>query len=92
MKALVYTAPREFQIKEVDYPRLGKNQVLIKVKAYGVCPEEARITISPYEIFRRELKLIGSFAQTHCFRQGFKISGKWNREGGPVDHPYLQAG
>ncbi|RKY71215.1 MAG: hypothetical protein DRQ24_07870 [Candidatus Latescibacterota bacterium] len=37
MKASVYTAPREFQIKEVDYPRLGENQVIIKVMACGVC-------------------------------------------------------
>jgi D-arabinitol dehydrogenase (NADP+) len=43
-----------------------------KVVIYGVCPEEARITISPYEIFRRELKLIGSFAQTHCFDRALK--------------------
>ena len=34
---------------------------------YGVCPEEAKITISPYEIFRNEYKILGSFAQTHCF-------------------------
>ena len=27
----------------------------------------ARISWSPYEIFRRELTIKGSFAQTHCF-------------------------
>jgi len=38
-----------------------------KLVVYGVCGEKDQISISPYEIFRKELKLIGSFAQTHCF-------------------------
>jgi D-arabinitol dehydrogenase (NADP+) len=38
-----------------------------KVVIYGVAPENDRISISPYEVFRKELKIIGSFAQTHCF-------------------------
>jgi len=38
-----------------------------KLVIYGVAAAKDRITISPYEIFQKELKLIGSFAQTHCF-------------------------
>ncbi len=38
-----------------------------QVIAYGVYPESESIPISPYEIFRRELTIKGSFAQTHCF-------------------------
>lgn len=38
-----------------------------KIVVYGVCDENARISVSPYEIFSREYQLIGSFAQTHCF-------------------------
>lgn len=38
-----------------------------KVLVYGVCNEEDRIKVSPYWIFRNEIKLFGSFAQTHCF-------------------------
>lgn len=38
-----------------------------KIVIYGVCNENDRITVSPYEIFQNEYKLIGSFAQTHCF-------------------------
>ena len=34
---------------------------------YGVCDEKDRISVSPYDIFSNEYKLIGSFAQTHCF-------------------------
>jgi 2-desacetyl-2-hydroxyethyl bacteriochlorophyllide A dehydrogenase len=29
---------------------------------FGVCPESSRISVNPYEIFHRELKIIGSFA------------------------------
>lgn len=38
-----------------------------KIVVYGVCDEKDRISVSPYEIFSNEYKLIGSFAQTHCF-------------------------
>lgn len=38
-----------------------------KIVIYGVCSEEERISVSPYDIFSNEYKIIGSFAQTHCF-------------------------
>ena len=38
-----------------------------KVLLFGVCKEDARISMSPYEIYRKEIKIIGTFAQTHCF-------------------------
>ena len=38
-----------------------------KIVVYGVCDETDRISVSPYDIFSNEYKLIGSFAQTHCF-------------------------
>jgi D-arabinitol dehydrogenase (NADP+) len=44
------------------YARQG-GQIIV----YGVYPEKDRLTWSPYEIFRRELTIKGSFAQTHCF-------------------------
>ena len=43
-----------------------------KIVVYGVCDEKDRIAISPYEIFSKELKIIGSFAQTHCFDRAIK--------------------
>ncbi|WP_273484152.1 zinc-dependent alcohol dehydrogenase family protein [Desulforamulus ruminis] len=44
------------------YAKMGS-----KIVVYGVCDESDRIQISPYEIFSKEYKIIGSFAQTHCF-------------------------
>jgi D-arabinitol dehydrogenase (NADP+) len=37
------------------------------VLVYGVAREDDRAQLSPYEIFSRELRVQGSFAQTHCF-------------------------
>ncbi|MEM2289483.1 MAG: zinc-dependent alcohol dehydrogenase family protein [Candidatus Hadarchaeales archaeon] len=44
-----------------------------KVVIFGVAPEEAKITVSPYEIYKREIKLIGTFAQTHCFDRALQL-------------------
>lgn len=43
-----------------------------KIIIYGVCASDAKITISPYQIFSNELKVLGSFAQTHCFDRAVK--------------------
>ncbi|OHD62314.1 MAG: chlorophyll synthesis pathway protein BchC [Spirochaetes bacterium GWF1_41_5] len=38
-----------------------------KIVFYGVCDKAGEIKINPYQIFIDEIKIIGSFAQTHCF-------------------------
>ncbi len=38
-----------------------------KIIVYGVCDEKENIQVNPYELFEKEIKIIGSFAQTHCF-------------------------
>jgi len=43
-----------------------------KIVVYGVCNEEDDIRINPYEIFEKEIKIIGSFAQTHCYDRALK--------------------
>jgi len=37
------------------------------VLIYGMAGEEQTVALHPYEVFRRELTIKGSFAQTHCF-------------------------
>ncbi len=37
------------------------------VVIYGVYASDARLNWSPYEIFQKQLTIVGSFAQTHCF-------------------------
>ena len=38
-----------------------------KIVSYGVCAADAKVPVSPYEIFSQEYTILGSFAQTHCF-------------------------
>ncbi|WP_372631840.1 zinc-dependent alcohol dehydrogenase family protein [Cohnella sp.] len=38
-----------------------------KIVIYGVASHDDEVSFSPYEVFQKELKIIGSFAQTHCF-------------------------
>lgn len=35
---------------------------------FGVCPEDSKVQISPYDIFNRELKIIGSFSLKKTFK------------------------
>ncbi len=46
----------------LEYVRPGGHVVV-----YGVYPASARLNWSPYEIFQKQLTIVGSFAQTHCF-------------------------
>jgi len=48
--------------ESILYARQG-GQIIV----YGVYPEKERINWSPYDIFRKEITIKGSFAQTHCF-------------------------
>lgn len=40
---------------------------------FGVCPIDAKIQISPYEIFRRDLKVCGSFALRNTFAPAIRL-------------------
>jgi len=51
----------------LKYTRRGAKFVI-----YGVCDEADTITLSPYEIFDKELKIMGSWCQTHCFDRAVK--------------------
>jgi len=40
---------------------------------FGVCPEGATIAISPYEIFRREIKIVGSYSLKKTFGKALSL-------------------
>jgi D-arabinitol dehydrogenase (NADP+) len=50
---------------------------------YGMCDEQASVPLHPYEVFRRQLTIKGSFAQTHCFERALRAlrSGRVQTEG-----------
>jgi D-arabinitol dehydrogenase (NADP+) len=62
-------------------PRLVKDNGTILV--YGMCDEADRVTWSPYEIFRRQLTIKGSFAQVNCFDRSLAMlrSGRVRGDG-----------
>ena len=52
----------------IDYTANGG-----KISFFGVCPSEARIEISPFEIFRRQLTIVGSHSLNHNIPQALQI-------------------
>jgi len=44
-----------------------------KILIFGVCPRDARISFSPYEIYKRDLTVYGSFALYQTFEPAIKL-------------------
>lgn len=53
-----------------------------KIWVFGVAPDKATVQFSPYEIFRKDLSIIGSFAVNRTFYESIMMiqSGKINLE------------
>jgi L-iditol 2-dehydrogenase len=58
MRAAVYRGPNNIQIETVPVPRIGRNELLVKVAACGVCPTDIKKihygTVPPPRIFGHE--------------------------------------
>jgi D-arabinitol dehydrogenase (NADP+) len=63
------------------------------VFVYGMADEDARVSWSPYEIFRRQLTVKGSFAQIDCFERSLAYlrSGRVQTKGIITDRFGLDA-
>ena len=48
MKSVVITAPKEIEIRDVERPVPGKNQVLVEVKSCNICTWEQRVYAGEY--------------------------------------------
>jgi len=50
---------------------------------YGMCDEQDRVQWAPYDIFRRQLRVLGSFAQVNCFDRSLAMlrSGRIRTDG-----------
>lgn len=42
MKAIVLNQPKDFEIKEINQPEIGEDEVLLRVKASGICTNDVR--------------------------------------------------
>ena len=58
-----------------------------------MCDEDARIPLSPYDVFRRQLTVKGSFAQVDCMDRSLALlrSGRV-RTDGLITHRFPLAG
>lgn len=50
------------------------------VWAFGVAPADARVSVSPFELFRNDLTLFGSFALNRTFDQAINLAGTQGME------------
>lgn len=73
-------APRGFDvvIDATGVPKVVESAIQYvknagKMLFFGVCPNESAITINPYEVYKRDLELIGSFALNKNFQAALNI-------------------
>ena len=81
MKAVVYNNPRDFEVKEIEKPTIAPNQVLLKVKASGICRTDvhihegefiSRFPLTPGHEFAGEIVEVG--ADVTEFKVGDRVA------------------
>jgi len=60
-----------------------------KLLLFGVCPSEAKVAISPFEVYRRDLEIIGSFALRYTFDAALALLQNRVIQVGPLIRPVL---
>lgn len=87
MKAIHLKKPKEVSIKEVEYPQRKSNEVLIKVKAVGICGSDvgAYNGINPMVIYPRILghEIVGELLEIPSVEKVLKVGDR------VVVEPYL---
>ncbi|KAF9447138.1 GroES-like protein [Macrolepiota fuliginosa MF-IS2] len=79
MKALWYHSPKQFEIKEVPIPKVGDDEVLLKVSCCGVCGTDAHIHegefIAKFPLIPGH-EAIGTIVETGKDVKGFAIGDR----------------
>ena len=44
-----------------------------KIAVFGVCPPDARATFRPFQVFRRDLTIVGSHSASHTFLESIAL-------------------
>src|SRR6266850_716905 len=75
MKAVVYRGPNDLRVETLPVPRIGANELLVKVAACGVCPTDIKKihygTVPPPRIFGHETA--GTIVRVGARARGFKV-------------------
>jgi L-iditol 2-dehydrogenase len=80
MRAAVYRGPNNICIETVPVPRIGRNELLVKVAACGVCPTDIKKiqygTVPPPRIFGHETAGTVVKVRAGSTEHGFKIGDR----------------
>jgi L-iditol 2-dehydrogenase len=75
MRAAVYRGPNDLRLETLPVPRIGPNELLVKVSVCGVCPTDIKKiqhgTVPPPRVFGHETA--GTIARVGARVRGFKI-------------------
>src|SRR6266478_4816858 len=80
MRAVVYRGPSDLRLETVPVPRTGRNELLVKVAACGVCPTDIKKiqygTVPPPRIFGHETAgvIVRRGAQVRGFQVGERVA------------------
>jgi threonine dehydrogenase-like Zn-dependent dehydrogenase len=81
---LLEISPRGFDlvVEATGVPEVSERMVQVaapdaRVVIFGVAPGEATITVRPYDIFRRELRILGSFSLCNTMEPALRLLQAW---------------
>lgn len=78
MRAVVYRGVKDLRVEEVPVPRIGANEILVKVAVCGVCPTDIKKihygTVPPPRIFGHETA--GTIVKTGTKVNGLKVGDR----------------
>lgn len=78
MRAIVYRGPRDLRLENVPVPRIGPEEILVKVAVCGVCPTDIKKimhgTVPPPRIFGHETA--GTIVKLGARVRGFRVGDR----------------
>src|SRR5712675_886255 len=78
MKAVVYRGPNDLRVETLPVPRIGANELLVKVAACGVCPTDIKKieygTVPPPRVFGHETA--GTIVRVGAKVRGFRVGDR----------------
>ena len=78
MRAVVYHGPNDLRVETIPVPRIGANELLVKVAVCGVCPTDIKKiqygTVPPPRVFGHETA--GTVVRTGALVRGFRAGDR----------------
>ena len=78
MQAVVYRGPRDLRVEQLPVPRIGANDLLVRVATCGVCPTDIKKihhgTVPPPRVFGHETA--GTIVKLGALVRGFRIGDR----------------